>query len=524
MPNAVIYARYSSHNQQETSIEGQLKECYSYCEQHGFTVIHEYIDRALSGTNDQRPEFRQMIKDSASKSFEYVVVYQLDRFARNRNDSAINKIELKKHGVRLVSAKEHVADDPSGILMESVLEGLAEYYSAELSQKVRRGMDINAQKCLSTGGNVALGFKVNSEKQFEVDEQAAPIVREIFERYAKGDAIHTIYKSLNERGYKTSRGVPFNKSTLTRLLQNKRYIGVYTYKGTEIPDGLPRVISDSLFEQVQRKLADNKRTHTRAKPECEFLLTTKLFCGSCKEMMRGTGGTSKTGRQHYYYGCKNVINRKGCKKKNVPKDMIENAVIEVCRQLLSPDTIKKIAKAVIEQNKRDDKDSKLTFLESQLAKVERKQKNLMDAILECDSKAVRQQLYLEVPKLEEEKEQYTLAIAQERVHNIPITQKQIEFFLSELANGDIDNITTRKALIAVLINKIYLYDDDDNTNVRMVIVFNAGEASPELSVDLLNQFDNMEQKSSTDDSVAPPTESELNPIYIKNGFYVVIWL
>lgn len=158
--NAVIYARYSSERQTEASIEGQLKVCYDYAEKQGYTIIGEYIDRALTGRNTDRPQFLKMIKDSSKQEFQIVLVYQLDRFSRNRYDSATYKAKLKKNGVRVVSARENISDDASGILMESVLEGMAEYYSRELAQKVTRGMNLNAEKCLYNGGTVPFGYKI----------------------------------------------------------------------------------------------------------------------------------------------------------------------------------------------------------------------------------------------------------------------------------------------------------------------------------------------------------------------------
>ena len=239
--NVVIYARFSSHSQTEQSIEGQLKACYEYAERNSYTVIGEYIDRALTGTNDNRPEFLRMIEDSGKKTFQGILVYQLDRFARNRYDSAVYKKKLKKNGVRVLSARENISQDASGILIESVLEGMAEYYSAELSQKIRRGLDINASKCLCTGGGVALGFKVDKDRHFQVDEDTAPVVREIFEMYANGKTVTEIITMMNARNIVTSRGSAFNKNSLRKMLQNKRYIGTYTYKGTEIPNGIPRI-------------------------------------------------------------------------------------------------------------------------------------------------------------------------------------------------------------------------------------------------------------------------------------------
>lgn len=233
----VIYARYSSHSQTEQSIEGQLQTCYEYAKNNGYTVIGEYIDRAQSGTTDNRIEFQRMIADSDRHTFDGVLVYQLDRFARNRFDSAVNKAKLKKNGVRVLSARENITDDASGILVEGILESMAEYYSAELSQKIRRGMDINAEKCLSNGSNPGLGYSVDSERRFHVNPETAPIVREIFEQYASGKTVTEIITDLNVRQIKTSLGKAFNKNSLHRLLRNKRYIGIISTKIPKLPVG-----------------------------------------------------------------------------------------------------------------------------------------------------------------------------------------------------------------------------------------------------------------------------------------------
>lgn len=232
-----------------------MKECYEYARRNGYTVVGEYIDRAISGTTDHRPEFLRMIADGDKKLFQAVLVYQLDRFARNRYDSATYKAKLKKNGIRVLSARENISDDASGVLMEAVLEGMAEYYSVELSQKIRRGMDINAEKCLSTGGNLALGFRVDSEKHIQIDPDTVPVVQKIFEMYASGQSMADIIRYLNANHIKTSYGNEFNKNSLNRILRNKRYIGVYTYRGTETPDGLPRMqqLEKDLNEEANRK-------------------------------------------------------------------------------------------------------------------------------------------------------------------------------------------------------------------------------------------------------------------------------
>ncbi|MDR0935652.1 MAG: recombinase family protein, partial [Oscillospiraceae bacterium] len=184
--NAVIYARYSSSSQREESIEGQLRECNVYAERCGLRVIDSYIDRALSAKTDNRPQFQQLMKDSAKELFEVVLVWKLDRFARNRYDSAHNKATLRKNGVKVVSATEPISDDSTGILLESLLEGYAEIYSVELAEKIHRGQTENALKGKSNGGGRSLGYVTDANQMFAVDPKTAPIVQEIFQRYADG--------------------------------------------------------------------------------------------------------------------------------------------------------------------------------------------------------------------------------------------------------------------------------------------------------------------------------------------------
>ena len=139
---ACLYLRYSSSNQTEQSIEGQMHVCQDFCKRHNIRIVEMYIDRATSASKDieKRVEFLKMIKDSEKGNFNAVIVYKLDRFARSRYDSATYKYRLKRNGVQLISATENITQDPEGIILESVLEGMAEFYSAELSQKINRGM------------------------------------------------------------------------------------------------------------------------------------------------------------------------------------------------------------------------------------------------------------------------------------------------------------------------------------------------------------------------------------------------
>ena len=200
MKTAVIYARYSSDNQTEQSIEGQLRVCQEYAQRNDILILDTYIDRAMTGTNDNRPDFQKMIKDSADKNWQHIIVYKLDRFSRNKYETAKYKKILKDNGVKLLSAMENIPDTPEGIILESLLEGMAEYYSAELSQKVRRGMNESRLKGNYTGGPLPYGYKVQ-DKKIVIDEQRAEIVRYIFKEYSLDKSVGQIIKDLAENAF-----------------------------------------------------------------------------------------------------------------------------------------------------------------------------------------------------------------------------------------------------------------------------------------------------------------------------------
>ena len=244
----VIYARYY---QREESIEGQLRECQAFAKKNDITLLEPYIDRALSAKTDHRPNFLKMIKDSAAKKFDVVIVWKLDRFSRNRVDSAHYKYVLRKNGVKVISATESISEGSEGILLESVLEGIAEYYSAELSEKVVRGLTENALKCKYNGGTLPIGYTVDENQFFQIDPVAAPAVLDAFKKYAKGATMQEITDELNIKGIRTVRGTKISLNTVTRMLHNRRYIGEYQYRDVVVPNGIPAIVPAKLFEQVQ---------------------------------------------------------------------------------------------------------------------------------------------------------------------------------------------------------------------------------------------------------------------------------
>ena len=439
---AVIYARYSSDNQREESIEGQIRECTAYAEKNGITVIKHYIDRAFSAKTDNRPEFQQMIKDSGKKLFDVVLVWKFDRFARNRFDSANYKMILKKNGVHLISVMEPIAEGSQGILVETLLEGMVEYYSAELSEKVIRGQTENALKGKCTGGTGTIGYKIDDDKFYHLDPLTAPLVLEAFQRYDNGDKMVEIVNFLNDKGVRNMLGGKMTHSSVNTMLKNRRYIGELSFRDIVVPDAIPAIVPKDLFDRVQKRLDKNKRAPACGKADEEYLLTTKLFCGKCGALMFGESGTSATGRTYYYYKCANVKRRKGCNKKTVQKDWLEDLVVRETMKLIQDDAvIDKIVQLVMDVQNQEN--TTIPLLEKQLREVNKKLDNLM--------KAIEDGLYTRTTKerleeLEIQKDELTAKIADEKLKKPSFNEDFIRFWLMKFRKFDISQKKQRKAL------------------------------------------------------------------------------
>ncbi|MCL1882621.1 MAG: recombinase family protein [Defluviitaleaceae bacterium] len=458
----VIYARYSSDGQREESIEGQLRECKEYAEQQNMTLINTYVDRAISAKTGNRPEFQKMIADSARKQFDVVLVWKLDRFARNRGDSATYRAVLKRNRVKVVSAKENISDGPEGIILESLLEGIAEYYSAELSVKVKRGLTENALKC-KANSIPPLGYRVNAERYYELDPLTAPIVLEIFTRYADGQTVKEISEDMNRRGVFSNMKTKFqSKSSMHNLLKNRRYIGEYRFGDTVTPGGMPAIVPQEIFDKVQSRMENNKHKPAAKKAVEEYILTTKLFCGKCGVMMTGTAGTSKTGKRHHYYRCSPVKNENLCDKKRVKKDWIERAVVELTRAyVLQDDVIARLADAIVELQKREN--TLVPFLQQQLGEINKKIDNLLTAI---EDGLLNASAKNRLDDLEAKKADLQISIAREKIEQAPLSREEIIFWISKFKGDDIDDPTYRQAIVDILLNSVFLYDD------RLTITFN----------------------------------------------------
>ena len=500
---AVIYARYSSDNQREESIEGQIRECTEYAVRNDITILSSYVDRALSARTADRPEFQRMIADSEKRLFDVVLVWKLDRFSRDRYDSAHYKHILKKNGVRVISARENISEGPEGIILESMLEGYAEYYSAELSEKIQRGQKENALKCRSNGGNIPLGYKIGADGVLEIDPATAPLVEEIFTRYESGETIKAIADSLNERGLRTRKNRPFRVASLSVTLKNRKYIGEYKYASTVIPNGIPAIISLDLFKRVQQRMAGNKRAPSRTKADTEYLLTTKLFCGDCGRLMAGECGTSGTnGVKYYYYKCGGAKRRLGCKRKALKKNWIERAaVIATIERVLRDDEIDRIADAIIDLQNRED--TTLPALRQQLKDCEQGIENMLNAI---QAGVLTNSTKLRLEKLEAQQKELEVRIAEEKIARPRLSENQVRFWLTRFRKLDPNVKSHRETLINTFVNAVYLYDE------KVLITFNYKDGTKTITFDEIAAKDAPEGNGSDLGCFAPMENSVLPDI------------
>ena len=490
---AVIYARYSSDNQREESIEGQIRECTAYAERNDITIVKHYIDRAISAKTDNRPEFQQMIKDSDKKLFDIVLVWKLDRFARNRYDSARYKTQLKKNGVKLMSATEIISEGPEGIILESVLEGYAEYYSADLAEKVVRGQTENILKGRCNGGRGTFGYTLDSERKFHIDPLTSPFVLESFKKYNEGSTMKEIRDWLNENGIKNPVGGAFTYNSVEHMLKNRRYIGELKFRDVVVPDAIPPIVPLELFDDVQEKIAKNKKAPARRKAEDDYLLTTKLHCGCCGALMFGESGTSRTGEVHRYYKCATAKKKKGCKKKTVRKQWLEDLVVNQTMQLVRDDAaMESIIAKVMELQDREN--TNLPLYEKQLRDAESGIQNMLNAI---QAGILTSSTKERLEQLEETKRELEARIAEEKLAKPKIKEEFIRFWLMRFRKLDMSLKDQRQALVDTFINSIYLYDD------KVLITFNYKEGTQTITFEEAAQAASKENGSDLDCFTAP---------------------
>lgn len=457
----VLYLRYSSDRQNEQSIEGQRRVCEKYCESMGYTIVGEYADRAMSAMKDtdKRVNFQRMVKDSEKRLWQGVIVYKLDRFARNRYDSATYKARLKKNGVRVISATENISDNPEGIILESVLEGMAEFYSKELSQKITRGMYESALKCNSCGGHISLGYKIENKK-LVIDPKTAPIVRKAFDMYANGHTVAYICQVLNEAGYRTKTGSLFNKNSFHSIFRNRKYIGEYKFMDVVVEGGVPAIIDKETFEKVQVILNRKAQAPARGKALVDYMLSGKVICGHCNKLATGTASTSHTGRKYFYYTCSGRRGHNGCTKTPIRKELLEEAVVNDTVEMLTPEVIEYLADLAVKASEKERQD--YTLISSLQAEISEYEKSIERLLKLVENGADSPTLSKRLNELEKAKRSAERSLVKEEAEYFLLDKDQVIFFLTQFTQGDKADPEFQRRIIDLLINSVIVWDDEDD--------------------------------------------------------------
>lgn len=460
---AVAYARYSSAGQRDVSIEQQLADIRAFAAREGYTIVHEYADHARSGFKDvsARTSFQSMIAAAETGSYDTIIAWKVDRFGRNREDSAIYKGKLRRFGVRVLYAMEPIPEGSAGVLLEGMLEATAEWYSRQLSENVTRGMTDNAHRCLYNGTRI-LGYTRGQDGRYALQPEEASVVRNIFDLYRSGFSAARICRQLNDQGIRTSRGKKFAPEGLMRILTNERYTGIYIWGSIRVPDGMPAIIEKSVFEEAQRM-----RTKTARHVEqgaVDFLLTGRAICGHCGAAMIGDSGTSKSGARHYYYSCQAHKARKGCDKKSVSKDYLESAVVDfILDHVLADEQIEKTADAVMALQQEELKHSPLAAMEAEHAKILKQIDNVNDAIAAGIWNASTS---ARLKSLEDQAEDLRVSVESLRYSQAQLLDRdRVIFFLKRFTKGDRQDPLLRRHVIETFVNSVYVYDD----HLRLVI-------------------------------------------------------
>lgn len=483
---AAIYVRYSSENQRDESIDAQLRSIKDYAKRNNLVVVKVFTDRAKSATTDKRPGFLEMIEESKKKKFDVVLVHKLDRFARNRHDSIGYRMELKRNGVSLVSVLENLDDEsPESLILESVLEAMAEYYSKNLARETQKGLMENAMKCKHTGGKPPLGYDVDPEtKRLVINLKEAAAVQYIFKLYLEGYGYKKIVTALKDKGFRTKKGNVIGSSSIHDILKNEKYKGVYffnksaakdvdgkrnghAYKSDDeivrIEDGVPAIIKTEDFDLVQQKLKKNVKTKAKYRAKEIYLLSGKIFCGECDLSYAGNRRISGHGGKSYFitYRCNNRDRTAECMNKEIRRDHIEAYILEKLSEYVFDDSLIPIMReeyCSYQLSKNSDVVLMNENLKKRLRDVDREISNLVNLLAKTGSEALLGKL----SRLEKEKDEL-----QDKLNNIDIDGFNMQVSIEQISQSfnkarDMfreGKLVNTKKLIELFIDRVIVFED-----------------------------------------------------------------
>lgn len=506
--NVVGYVRYSSDLQREESIEAQKRAITDFCKKEGYTILRFYEDRAQSAKTDNRTAFKKMIEDSSKREFQAVVVHKLDRFARNRYDSAHNKYLLKANNVSLFSATERIDSSPESVIMESVLEGMAEYYILNLAREVEKGKKENAYKCQHVGGIAPLGYDVDkTTRKLVINQDEAIAVKLIFKKIIDGCSYTEIITELNTRGFKTKAGGKFGKNSLFSILKNEKYCGTYVYNKSakanqatgkrnghaykneeeiiRIENGCPALITKDEYNKVQELLKIRQKRAGAFRAKETYLLTGKIVCGECGSAYVGNSRhATDTHPQYVSYRCTHKNGKVKCHTSEINRDLIDNCVIGLVSKIVFDESqIKGLVASYKEYyNSQDDEyTAEINRLSKALASVNSKISNTVNAI---SAIGFSQALADSLKNFEEEKSiiENQLNEVEAKVENNTLTENSIiEAFNKVKAEFDNGTLKGMREIISLFVDKVIVYSD------RVEVVLTYGNDLLKITADEYNR-------------------------------------
>lgn len=466
MKTAYAYARFSSDNQREESIEAQFYEIKKYAKEEGILIQKYFADEGISGRTTNRPQFLEMLEEVyKGKKIDYIIVHKVDRFSRDKYQSAIIKERLSRRGVKVLYAAQKLSDTPEGDLMESILEGFAQYYSKNLSAETRKGQYTNARKGLFNGGRPPLGYYIDDDQRYRVDEYEAVIVKFIFDSYLQGISQSDIARACNKRGYKTKFGKGFSQYSIKGILTNKKYAGIYEHGRREIRfnskgnknlevmrpdnevyvnyDAIPAIVDKEVFDQVQKKIKD--RANQRApRQHHDYPLRGIIYCECGKKMY---GYTDTRYSSNSVYRCKWCANR-------IKKEKLENYIMTVVRRYIldNSDLLEqKIKKEVdkILSAKNTDRNT----LRKRLNEIDKEENNCIEFITELGA---NDKIKNKLEELAKERTEITKLL--EAAPSKKDLSKEIRLWIAKIKNNDLS--LSKKDLIRLMVSKIVVSKED----------------------------------------------------------------
>jgi site-specific DNA recombinase len=480
---AVIYLRVSTAEQAATdygddgySIQAQAEACKRAAERLGADVVDEYVDRGKSARSADRPQLQAMLRRlSSQKDIDFVIVHKIDRLARNRADDIQIVLAIRKAEAQLISATENIDETPSGTLLHAIMAAVAEFYSGNLAQEAKKGMQKKAELG-GTPGNAPIGY-LNTRDRIDgkdigivvLDPERADHVRWAFREFALGAlSVRALSDALNGRGM-TQRATarnperPLRTSTVHRMLRNRYYLGLVTFNGVE-HQGRHEPLADELtFQLVQEVLTG--RNKSKDKPQKhDHPLKAVLHCGKCGRRLGLMWPRGRSGVRYPYFFCLGRQERPdSCDQPLVRAERVESAVLRLIGSYRLNLGRRTELRSLVRQWFLENSKQSETELQAQQVRIHKlkrrrdkvKEAYLADALDIGDLKTEQQRIGLELLEAE--------TLIQRHVARLSDVDTGIDSVLALLtrprdfyANGS-DGI--RRLMVLELFDKIWIVDD-----------------------------------------------------------------